>query len=281
MLHRVVLWQTGFLLRQKEAILVQILLGWIVLGNYLRNVLSFHGLDVSQMYHPMKLISLSYNLTYDKADITLIFVMLYPVLVTLPAGFAYVREQQTKEEVFLLARIGKETYLLGKLLAAFVTTFVTFTAPFLAELGMNMLSFPPEACRDLSNLSIYSEEYLQMQSNYLFPSVYIRCPLLYTILGIALFGAISGLLGMLTVSLSYVVQIKYRILLLFPVFALLNGTAYLDAVIRKEGAVGSWYEYMLLFSDVPKQTAYLAAAVCILVAGIGLFYGIGRTKERW
>ena len=46
--------QTIFLLKQKEASLTFILLLAVVLGNYITNVLTFRGTDVSQMYQPMK-----------------------------------------------------------------------------------------------------------------------------------------------------------------------------------------------------------------------------------
>ena len=51
MLIKVIKKQTIFLLKQKEASLTFILLLAVVLGNYITNVLTFRGTDVSQMYH--------------------------------------------------------------------------------------------------------------------------------------------------------------------------------------------------------------------------------------
>ena len=50
MLIKVIKKQTIFLLKQKEASLTFILLLAVVLGNYITNVLTFRGTDISQMY---------------------------------------------------------------------------------------------------------------------------------------------------------------------------------------------------------------------------------------
>ena len=52
MLIKVIKKQTIFLLKQKEASLTFILLLAVVLGNYITNVLTFRGTDISQMYQP-------------------------------------------------------------------------------------------------------------------------------------------------------------------------------------------------------------------------------------
>lgn len=78
--------QTIFLLKQKEASLTFILLLAVVLGNYITNVLTFRGTDVSQMYQPMKLLALSLNKVYFSANIQLLIVMIYPILVAVPAS---------------------------------------------------------------------------------------------------------------------------------------------------------------------------------------------------
>ena len=86
MLIKVIKKQTIFLLKQKEASLTFILLLAVVLGNYITNVLTFRGTDVSQMYQPMKLLALSLNKVYFSANIQLLIVMIYPILVAVPAG---------------------------------------------------------------------------------------------------------------------------------------------------------------------------------------------------
>ena len=280
MLIKVIKKQTIFLLKQKEAVLTFILLLFIVLGNYITNVLTFRGTDVSQMYQPMKLLSLSLNKVYYNADIPLLIVMIYPILVAVPAGFSYAKEQQTKEEVYMIYRLGKNRYLRSKLWASFFTTTIVFTIPFMLEILMNMLSFPMNAIRDLSNLSIYDAEYAAMVHNYTGSAVYIVSPYLYAILATLCFGVVSGILGTLTIAISFVFKVKYRALLILPTFVLLNATTYLNLLGGNKGTL-NWYKYLLLFDDTPKNIAVPMIGVGILIITIFGFYFHGRNKDKW
>lgn len=281
MLFKIIVRQTKFLLKQKEAMLALVLLTWLVIYNYVGNVLSFQGTDVSQMYHPMKLLCLSYNRVNYNANSTLLFTMLYPILVAMPAGLSYAKEQQTKEEVFLIARIGKRDYLLSRLCTSFFVTAAVFMFPFLLEILLNCVSFPMAAKKDLSNLSLYDPEYAEMVHRYLFDRLYLASPVLYAVAGTLLFGVLSGILGMFTVAFSFAVSTKYRVLLLLPSFLFLNATSYINRLMEKGGSRTSWYEYMLLFDDSPKNGWYLTGAVAFLLVLTAFFCMLGMKREKW
>ena len=256
MLIKVIKKQTIFLLKQKEASLTFILLLAVVLGNYITNVLTFRGTDVSQMYQPMKLLALSLNKVYFSANIQLLIVMIYPILVAVPAGFSYTKEQQTKEEVYMIYRLGKNRYLQSKL-----------------------LSFPMNAIRDLSNLSIYNTDYATMVHNYIGSAIYIASPGLYAILATLFFGVVSGILGTLPVAISFALTVKYRTLLILPTFVLLNATTYLNILDRNKSSL-SWYKYLFLFDDTPKNIIVPLMGVGIIIIILG-FYLYGRNKDKW
>ncbi len=273
--------QTGFLLKQREAGFTLTVLFWIVLWNYLRNVVTFQGLDVSQMYEPVKLLTLSYNKTYYDADTVLLFTMLYPLLVPLAAGLSYAKERQTKEELYLTARLGKKHYMQTKLLSVFLTTVLVFTLPFFVEILITCVSFPSDSHGDLTNLSIYSQEYAEMVHRYPTCMVYMVSPVLYAVLGTFLFGICSGIMAAFTTAVSFCFSIKYRVVLFFPSFLLLNSTLYLNELFSAGSCQISWYEYLLLFNDNRKFCWYLpAAAAFLFLAVIGL-YEIGKRQERY
>lgn len=110
---------------------------------------------------------------------------------------------------------------------------------------MNMLSFPMNAIRDLSNLSIYNTDYATMVHNYIGSAIYIASPGLYAILTTLFFGVVSGILGTLPVAISFALTVKYRTLLILPTFVLLNATTYLNILDRNKSSL-SWYKYLLL-----------------------------------
>lgn len=56
--------QTAFLLKKREAICVFYILLFMVIINFIGNVLAFQGNDVVGMHQPMRLLLLSYERTY-------------------------------------------------------------------------------------------------------------------------------------------------------------------------------------------------------------------------
>lgn len=273
--------QTRFLLKQREALLTLTILFWIVIWNYLKNVLEFQGTDVTQMYDPMKLLILSYNRINNDADTTIVITMLYPLLVTLAAGLSYVKEQQIKEEIFLITRMGQRRYMLSKLISVFLATAVVFSVPFLTELIMNCISFPMKAQGDLTNLSIYSEEYAGMVHRYQLSGLFLFSPVLYAVVGILIFGIFSGLIAAFAAAVSFVVRVKYRVFLLLPAYILLNATTYLNEIFPGEGAYLSWYEYLLFFNENEKFAWYLPAAAAVLILLTAGLYQFGKRQERY
>lgn len=269
MMHFVVL-QIKDMLKRKECIITFYVLLAMVLINYIRNVLSFQGMDVNSMYHPMKLLLLSYNMTNYNADLTILLIQLYPFLVVYPAGFVLAKEYQTGEAIFLSSRMGNNRYRVSKFIAAFVTTFIVFTAPFFIEVVLNCLAFPMDAMGDLTNWGCYNISYLNSVDNYVLSDFYLKSTYLYTVVGIIIFGIISGVLGMFTMMFSALYKVKYNVFLFLPVFIYLN---IFNMLTKENGKSLRWSDHMLLFNDIEKNiyvfaTIWLFFFIMLIVGGI-------------
>ncbi len=258
--------QIKFMLQRKSCVIVFYILLAMVLANYVSNVLMFQGTDIVSMYHPMKLLLLSWNRSIVGGDLLLGFLQLYPLLVICPAVFSVAKEQQTGEHVILKAHIGNMTYHFSKVFAAFIVTFIVFVLPFLIEMGLNCLAFPIHAQGDLSNWSYYDLMYKESVDNYLFSKLYLLSPYLYTVMKIGFFGIFSGLLAAFTVAIIFVWRFRYRIFLFFPVMFLLNGTEIISTFLfeRKIKFRLAWYNYFTLFNDEPKNMIYYILFIIIL-----------------
>lgn len=261
--------QATNMLKKKEAMFAFLILLGLVIYTFIGNVLEFQGMDAVEMYHPMKLLLLSYNRTDNNADMTALFIQLYPFLIVLPAGFSLSKEYQHGEHVYLCARLGNRAYKLSKIFAAFLATGIVFTVPFLMEFLLNCVSFPLNAVGDLSNWSVYSEDYLERVGNYFMGGLYEANPYIYAVIGILLFGLASGLLGAATVVISSLIRVKYNIFLFLPPLILLNlslmlPTDYLPFSVQ-------WYDYLLLFNEEAKSGIYFA----IVVAALLIFVAAG------
>ena len=249
------------LCRRKEFIITFYVLLVLVLGNYLRNVILYQGRDVTNMYQPMKLLSLSFNLASYNGDGVLFLIQIYPFLVVLPAGFSLAREEQTGEHIYISSRIGRKTYIISKVLAAFCVNVLVFTIPFFIEIILNCIAFPLSAAEDLSNWSMYEEQMIDLVEKYFMSGLYIWNPYVYAIVGVILFGVAAGLWGALTVAISAVIKIKYRVFLFIPSIVLLNLSLYLTS---NEGINYRWYEYVLLFTEGEKNILYFSGALLTL-----------------
>lgn len=266
-MFKTIIAQTRFLLRQKAALITFYILLAMVLANFAGNVIVFQGTDVIAMYHPMKLLLLSYNRINWNADNTMLLVQLYPLLVAIPAGLSLARERQIGQDVLMASRIGNLPYRVSKLASAFLTTTIVFSCPFLIEIALNSLSFPLNAQGDLSNVNVFDTEYISMVRNYLFRELYLCSPYLYAVLGTLYFGFLSGLIVASTVALSSVVKVKFRAFLILPAFLFLYASVYLASLLHENGIEMevAWYHYFLPFNDEIKSPVLFAAVILILL----------------
>lgn len=256
--------QTSFMLKQNTALVVFYILLVIVFFNFVSNVLTFQGSDIIKMYHPAKLLVLSYNQTYNKADLTLLIIQLYPILIVCPAGFTLLSEKKRKTDCVLIARIGSVRYYLSKTIAAFFATMIVFTVPFFIEFGLNCVSFPLAANGDFVNLSHYDPSYVEMTNHYMFPALFQLNSYLYTFVGVIFFGIVSGTIGMFTVALTGILKFQFKILLFLPIYILLNITQYFPEITEKLPFAVKWYHYALLFDDTLKNKTYFFVFLAVL-----------------
>ena len=256
--------QTLFMLRQNIALMVFYILLAIVFLNFGSNVLTFQGRDIIDMYHPAKMLVLSYDQVYDNMDIMLLLIQLYPILIVCPAGFTLLSEKKRKTDCVLITRIGSIQYYLGKTIVAFFVTMIVFTIPFLIEFGLNCVSFPLAASGDFVDLNCYSTDYIELTNNYMYSTLFHMNSYLYTFVGILFWGVTSGIIGMFTVALSGIISFRFKILLFLPVYILLNIPAYMPQITDKLPFVVNWYNYIFLFDDHVKNNVFFISFLIIL-----------------
>lgn len=253
-----------FLLGKTSSKITFFVLFLVMLMTFVSNVLDFRGYDVIEMFHPMNILSLSYDRTAHNAGTALLLVQLLPLLVGWPAGLALAADRGLGTDTMLVARLGRKLYVTSKLTAVFIATAIVFSVPFLLEIVLNCLSFPLTATGNLMRIDAFDSDYAEMLGNYLCPWLYRFSPYLAAVLGTIGFGLFAGLLACVTASLSLFVRIRFRVFLLLPVFILLYAINSLESIEL------AWYNYIFFFSDAPKIPLYwfslCAALVCFCVA---------------
>ena len=280
MLVRTTRSQIAFLLRQKEAVFTFCVLLLLVLANFIDNCQEYQGFDVMALAHTTKLGLLSFNRMGYKADLSIMFLQLYPLLVVCPAGFILAKERGTQEHVLMITRMGSGVYYFSKLLSAFVVTAMVFTLPFLVEIVIHVIAFSTRPMGDLSNWSYYSEEYMELVRGYMFSDLFIRSPYLYAVVKVLLFGLFSGLMGAFGVAVSALYRVKFRITVFLPAFLLLNLSVYATAIFREIQESLAWYQFVMLHEEMRGNVlVFLAAVVLVVAVSVGATFWAARRDQ--
>lgn len=253
MLLRSISMQLRIIWERKIASIILFLLFCLILINYFNNVMTYRGTDVIDMYHPMKLLTLS-----NYSEYSFYLLQYFPLLVVIPAGFALFADKTLNQYIFIQSRIGARNYYFGKLIVVFLVTFTVFTLPFLLEILLNCLAFPITGIGDPSNLGYYSESYIESTNMYLFSSLYLQSPYLYAVFFTVVFGVFSGVLAMFTVAIS-TFQIKYKVLLFLPIYLLLHGVGMIIQLVPSLSIDTNYFLYLRFYEPLRNSTDNLIA----------------------
>ncbi len=247
----------------------------LVAINYCWNVLHFGGQEVIDVVFPMKMLLISYNRIYYNADNTLVFIQLFPILAVLPAGFSLAKEQGSRQETLMIARIGRKRYYISRICSAFFTTALVMGAPMLIEFVLNIIAFPISATGDFSNWGLYEDAYIESVNHYLFAEIYMGHPYIYTVLGLIAYSVFSGVLGAFTAAISGFVRVKYKVFLFLPAYLLLQISGMISELFSGINYSTQWQDYILLFNDESKSIGFAVVFLSIVVVFtvIGALHG--------
>lgn len=248
----------------KEAFITICILTLFIFLNFFTNVVTYTGKDVIDMYFPMKLLLLSSS----SGAFGFYFMQYYPLLVILPAGFSYISDRDSREDIYIQSKVGIRQYYIGKIFAVFFVTFFVFTLPFLIEMLLSCIAFPIQATGDLSNVNIYEKVYINAVKKYYAYKLYAYNPYLYTMLFTLLFGLISGVLSVF-INVISMCNIKFKILLFLPTYILLYGIGIIGQINSSLKISTSYFDYLRIFNNAEKSgTGYFIIIIVILMVSI-------------
>ncbi len=269
-MKKAVIWQIKAICSRKAPIVMFLFLYAYVLLNYLTNVFRFSGTDVTDMYMPMYLLVLS----NDNDAFHFFFMQYFPLLVVLPASFAYLQDKSSRELNYLAVRMGRRRYYVSKGIAVFLVSFVVFTVPFLLEIVLNCIAFPMDAIGNMRNINNY-ELMENFERMFLF-ELFCVSPYLYVILFTLIFGVVAGILSVFALAVS-MLMMRYKIFVFLPCYLLLHGLYYLKHFPKLQMAETSYFAYLGIFNTVPKSGAgYLMVVVLVALASVVIVHVKGK-----
>lgn len=236
-------------------------------------VIKQRGMDVSEMYHPVKLSGLNADSQY-----IWFFCKWFPFLVVLPAGFSLINDKNTKMVTFIKSRVGNTKYYISKIISAFFVTFITVAVPFFLQFIVNHIVFPMEATKDLTNWETYSSGYYLYANSYLLSDLYYENIYIYFLVSLSLTGIFAGCLAVFLVGISSL-GIKYKAFMFLPIYLLFTfveaSVGYVDFEIYLN-------EYITLFDIIKnkREVYYISLMLLVFLIGVVLIIIHARKKER-
>jgi hypothetical protein len=219
-----------------------------MLFNFIGNVFEYAGRDVVDMYHPMRILLLAEggrNYHY--------FILLYPIIVAIPAAFSYMYDQDVNEQIYIQTKTGIRDYYVGKLLATFIATFMVFTIPFLVEIVLNIIAFPNDATGILSYLSVYDSVELESINSLLLPKLYAYSTYLYAVVLTIVFGIVSGVCASFALAVSMVIKLKYKVFVLLSVYVIIYVLNNIQYILPQIDKTTNYYFYFDMFNTQSKS----------------------------
>lgn len=273
MLKKIYQMQFAKIFRGKNTTLIYWSMIGIVSVNFLLNLANNANKYTSQMFEPVKILTLS-----SWSQVGYVFMLLYPILIAIPTATSYIDERDCRVMLYLQARAGRTKYWAGKMCAVFTSTFLIFTIPFVIEIILSNLCFSEKALGDPSNLS-----FLKMagrETDYLFLNVYLEHPKLYAWLYVFFFGTVSAILAMFNFAISVIAEFKYRIMTFLPIYILLYALSWISKVVPIEFTT-NYFFILRMFDQKPKNMiAYIIFLILLVIISVVLI-GIRAIRDEF
>ncbi len=248
-------------------------------SHFMGNILKYYGYDASYMYNPLRLIYLGGN---NYGRVGFLFMQYYPLLIVLPASFAYFADKKSRAIVFLQARTGRKGYYISRSISTFLVTFIIYALPLYIELALNILAFPVslDTSIDSDNASIFDAVYKQYVQGYLLSDLWVYNKLLYMIVMIALFGIATSLLAVFAQCVSMVIRFKFSVFIFLTVYILLFAIGKIFGSIDSIEWSSNYFEYISLADlSLGSSVAYIVFILMLAIVNVLMIMYIVHNDE--
>ena len=198
------------------------------LFSYLHNLFSWAETGLGDAY--------TWHFLYagnTSSRIWLVFSVLFAFIVALPFGFSYRQDKKTGLLALHIHRAGvRQRYYDAKLLISFLGSFLVVAVPFGINLILCYLTFPHNYYSPILYFQELTGEQVVRDTVFgakPFADLFVNNLLLYNLLFLAFLSIFSGLMGVFSTALSFL--IRKRILIFVPLLVILLAGTYFTGVI--------------------------------------------------
>ena len=184
------------------------------------------------------------------------FSYVFAFMVVLPYSMSYINDSETGVLPSILTRFSKRKYFLAKIIACFVGNVLIILLPFIINYVLCHIAYPQPwnysfasyGTRTMAQSILGTDIYINTKYTVMpFYKLFLFSPTLYSIMHILLFSVFSGLLGVLMLSMSFLIK-QHRSILFLPVYLIIIGGNVLDSYLYNQAlnGFGSYVNTQLL-----------------------------------
>ena len=213
--------------------------------------------------------------------------LLFPFLCALPFSFSILTDKAANTDTLLCAYCGKQRYIISKITAAFIGSFLIFFVPLMINSCLNYLIFDNSMGANLFNPNWRFNGFGVMRAtdypNAPFGELLAASPFLYSMLHAFMFSLMSGVFGVLALACSVFCR-RNKVLTFGGGFLIINIMQFLenysmnDDIDKKYTALDPFKYVTYYYCDGRSGVNYLAffiamGAVIVVSSALLLFCG--------
>ena len=213
--------------------------------------------------------------------------LLFPFLCALPFSFSILTDKAANTDTLLCAYCGKRRYIISKITAAFIGSFLIFFVPLMINGCLNYLIFDNSMGANLFNPNWRFNGFGVMRAtdypNAPFGELLAAAPFLYSMLHAFMFSLMSGVFGVLALACSVFCR-RNKVLTFGVGFLIINIMQFLenysmnDDIDKKYTALDPFKYVTYYYCDGRSGVNYLAVfiamgAVIVVSSALLLFCG--------
>lgn len=205
----------GYILKNKYSIFIWYVNLCFISVNFLINLkTNYERIYISQMYDYSKLLLIS-----EWSVTGFFYLIVFPILVVIPTHELIIRDNKSGMNNYIIIRERNVKYIIHKIIAVHISTFILFTVPLLIEWFMSALCLDLTAKGDPSNDCYYIQ--YNDNLNILFGNMFNNNRPLYILIRFLIFGMICGSIAVLNLSVVTFLNFQYGLFAIFPIYILI------------------------------------------------------------
>lgn len=206
------------IIKSREYMIFFLIMFMAVIMDFLVNCYNYYGAGLSAT---MSAFLMNVMVNISRAPFRLVYVMLLPIVVCLPASCSYLLDRKKGINNCIFCRINKKKYVWNKGISIFIIVFFTMLINIMLSLALGFIAFPQYGYADYSSVMPLMLTDRAFNSTELLNELKIYHPYLNLIVWILFRSLAGGIMALMAYGISFIKYVNQYIVIVSP-FLIVN-----------------------------------------------------------